>query len=299
MVLWELCRNINSTTDCECLQKTLSNLNTWSHDNNIKFNATKCKVLTVTHKKILLTFNYHLGSSPLVRVQQEKDLGVIVENNLLWNSHIHMVTGKANKMLGLLKRTCPLLTETKIRRSLFLSLVKSQLCYGSEVWSPSNVSLKVKIEKIQRRATRWILKSRMGEISYKERLQSLNMLPLCYDREIRDLVFFYKALHGYLDLDISSFVSFINHDHTRLTLNPSLMLQVPLCKTSTFKNSYFNRIVYLWNSVCKTASPNSFLTLFSFKNFLRRTYLSLLNSTFDVDMPCSWSLVRDCPCHRN
>ena len=135
-------------------------------------------------------------------------------------------------MLGLLKRTCPLLTETKIRRSLYLSLVKSQLCYGTEIWSPSDVSLKIKIERIQRRATRWILRSRIGELSYKERLQTLDMLPLCYVREIQDLVFFYKALHGYVDVDISNCVSFINHNRSRLTLNPSLLLQVPLCRTT-------------------------------------------------------------------
>ncbi|CAB4016590.1 Hypothetical predicted protein, partial [Paramuricea clavata] len=145
----KLFRNINSTTDGDCLQESLSNLDTWSHDNNIKFNASKCK---------------------------EKDLGVIVTDNLLWDTHIQMITAKANKMLGLLKRTCPLLTDIKIRRSLYLSLVKSKLCYGTEIWSPSNVSLKVKIERIQRRATRWILRSRIGEISYQERFYAAAVL---------------------------------------------------------------------------------------------------------------------------
>ncbi|CAB4013121.1 Hypothetical predicted protein, partial [Paramuricea clavata] len=143
----KLFRNINSTTDGDCLQESLSNHVTWSHDNNIKFNALKCKVLSVARKKNPMTYNYHLGSSSLPRVRKEKDLGVIVTDN------IQMITAKANKMLSPLKRTCPLLTETKTRRSLYLSLVKSKLCYGTEIWSPSNVSLKVKIERIQRRAT--------------------------------------------------------------------------------------------------------------------------------------------------
>ena len=41
----------------------------------------------------------------------------------------------SNRMLGLLKRTCPLVTAIKVRRTLYLALVKSQLCYASEVWS--------------------------------------------------------------------------------------------------------------------------------------------------------------------
>ena len=53
------------------------------------------------------------------------------------------------------------------------------------------------------------------------------------------------------------------------------------------------------DSVCRTALSNNIWTLSSFKNFLHRTYSSLRNSVFEVDMPCTWSLVRDCPCHRN
>ncbi len=115
---------------------------------------------------------------------------------------------------------------------------------------------------------------------------------LC-QRKSRLGLLLYKALHGYVDVDISNYVNFINHDRSRPTLNPSLLLQVPLCRTTTFKNSYFKQFI-LWNSVCRTALPNNFWTLSSFKNILHRTYLSLRNSVFEVDMPCTWSLVRDC-----
>ena len=33
-------------------------------------------------------------------------------------------------------------------------------------------------------------------------------MPQCYGREIQDPLFFYKALYGYVDLDISKYVSF-------------------------------------------------------------------------------------------
>ena len=51
------------------------------------------------------------------------------------------------------------------------------------------------------------------------------MLLLCYVREIQDLVFFYKALYGYVDLDISKYVCFLNHDLSRQTLSPNLLLK--------------------------------------------------------------------------
>ena len=183
------------------------------------------------------------------------------------DDHIHTITCKANKMLRLLKRTCPLLRNTTVglRRTLYLSLVRSQLSYATEVWSPITVKLRSRVESVQRRATAWILKSKREEISYLQRLMTLNLLPLCYEREITDLVFFFKALYGSTDLDAKTFVSFTNNSHTRLCQNPSLTLKVPLCKSNTFKASYFNRIVKLWNYACKVLPPTSFANLSSFK----------------------------------
>ena len=165
----------------------------------MKFNASKCKVLTVTRKKSPVLTDYHLDNAILQRVQQENDLGVIVNSKLSWDTRISSIVSKANRMLGLLKRTCPLITDTKVRRTRYLALVKSQLCYATEVWSPSNAKLQILLERVQRRATRWILRTKVGELSYEDRLKSLNLLPLTYDREIRDLVLVYKCIFGHTD----------------------------------------------------------------------------------------------------
>ena len=117
---------------------------------------------------------------------EEKDLGVIVNNTLSWEKHVISVAVKAKKLLGLLKRTCPLLTDVSVRQTLYLSLVKSQLCFGTQVWSPSQHYLKAKIERVQRNVTRWILKTRVGELSYRESLERLNLLPLLLDRELNE-----------------------------------------------------------------------------------------------------------------
>ena len=291
-------KSIKSEEDCQILQHALTSLECWSHDNNLDFNQSKCKVLTITRKKTPLVHVYHMNSKELLRVDKEKDLGVCVSANFNWDVHIHTITGKANKMLGLLKRTCPLLRDKTVRRTLYLSLVRSQLCYASEVWSPHTVKLKSRVESVQRRATAWILQSKHGEITYQQRLMNLNLLPLCYEREISDLVFFFKALFGNTDLDVNTFVSFSNNNLTRLCQNPSLNLKVPLCKSNTFKASYFNRLVKIWNYTCKILPPTTFATLSSFKRNIRSTYKHLLGTMFDIEMPCTWSLVRDCPCHR-
>ena len=64
---------ILSVAGCERLQQALTNLHSWSHDNNIRFNASKCKVLTITHKKEPLLQDYFSGREKLLCMREEKD----------------------------------------------------------------------------------------------------------------------------------------------------------------------------------------------------------------------------------
>ena len=130
-------------------------------------------MLTITRRKSPVTHEYHLGNVILQRVQEVKDLDVTISSNLSWDLHVMRIVLKANRMLGLLKRICPLITDIKVRRTLYLSLVKSQLPYATVVWSPASVKLRTILERVQRRATRWILRTRIGEMSCKQRLQTL------------------------------------------------------------------------------------------------------------------------------
>ena len=50
--------------------------------------------------------SFTLNSYRLDEVKEFKDLGVITNEYLSWNSHFDNVVAKANRILGLLKRTC-------------------------------------------------------------------------------------------------------------------------------------------------------------------------------------------------
>ena len=68
----KLHRTIVSVKDCDILQRDLASLNTWSSVSNMKFNASKCKVLTVTRKKSPVTHEYHLGNIYIKCVLEKK-----------------------------------------------------------------------------------------------------------------------------------------------------------------------------------------------------------------------------------
>ena len=109
----------------------------------------------------------------------------------------------------------------------------------------------------------------------------LNLLNLGLNFNPRLLCVVHKALYGHIDLDVHSFVSFVNNGRTRLSRNPSLTLKIPFCKSKTFQSSYFNRLVKLWNHVCKILPSTTFASLSIFKRSLKATYANLVTATFN------------------
>jgi hypothetical protein len=95
-------------------------------------------------------------------------------------------------------------------------------------------------------------------VSIKERETTLRRKGKTYDREVRDLVYFFKSLFSYIDVNIDNYVSFVSHGRTRLSHTSRYILQSKLCKTNTFQSSYDNRVVKIWNTVCQEVSPDIF-----------------------------------------
>ena len=70
--------------------------------------------------------------------------------------------------------------------ALYLSLVKSHLSYGSQVWPPETAALKKRIEGVQRRASLWILRLKRRDLTYVDCLKKLDLLPLSSNTEIKE-----------------------------------------------------------------------------------------------------------------
>ena len=51
-------------------------------------------------------FVFFIGK--LLCVYEEKDLGLVILDKLTWDTHLHLTTAKANNLLRLLKRLCPI-----------------------------------------------------------------------------------------------------------------------------------------------------------------------------------------------
>ena len=142
-------RSADFTKDTEALQSDLFRLKGWSDTWQLIFNVNKCEVMRVTHARDKSVPNYtpvphgeHLNS-----VASIKDLGITISHDLSWTSHVAEVVNKANKVLGLIKRTIGS-ADKYIFSTLCKSLVRPILEYASPVWSPFLVKDIVHLEKI-------------------------------------------------------------------------------------------------------------------------------------------------------
>ena len=77
--------------------------------------------LKISRRKRPFVSNYHFGPIQLIRVVCQVDLGVTVSYNLSWNKHIALIVAKTNKMLGLLRKTCPMLVNRDARRTILIA----------------------------------------------------------------------------------------------------------------------------------------------------------------------------------
>ena len=66
----------------------------------------KCKLMRITKKKNPIARNFFINGSELELVNEFKDLGLLTDNILSWNQHVNKITARANKLLGLISRTC-------------------------------------------------------------------------------------------------------------------------------------------------------------------------------------------------
>ena len=131
---------------------------------------------------------YFINGLPISPCNQQKDLGILISSDLSWSHHISRITSKAYKILGLLRRTFTSSITTK--KKLYLSLVRSQLIYGSLIWRPLLQRDTNTIEYIQRRATKYMLNDYTSD--YRSRLIILNLLSLSMLLELSDICFFMR-----------------------------------------------------------------------------------------------------------
>ena len=148
---------IKTLGDASSLQEDLGKLATWSQLSGLLFNEDKWKAQHITRKTKPILSSYKLNNTALELYSAEKELGVWISKDLTWYKQVNEQSSRANKLLWYLKRNTRFILRTQVRRTPYLALVRPHLEYASQIWAPQSIELIVKLESIQRRATKFIL----------------------------------------------------------------------------------------------------------------------------------------------
>ncbi|KAI5717970.1 hypothetical protein M8J77_014330 [Diaphorina citri] len=231
----KLYRPITSSSDCHLLQIDIDALYSWMTTNGMTLSLHKCFVVEFTRGGSI-DFIYTLDSVPLTRVDQIKDLGILLDQKLSLVPHITNLSMRCHRILGYIVRNSKGLSSDAFRL-LYVSLVRSLLEYACVVWSPY---YEVHINLLERVQRKFLFHFRYRHPSVEIQLPPLEERRLIFDRRFLD-----KLVVG--DVDCAELLGLVKLDcHRRLRHKRTYV--VNKCVTNYTYFSPLNRMMRDVNS---------------------------------------------------
>ena len=176
------------------------------------FHPNKCQVLSISRKakEKIIQHDYKLHNHTLEHVKSAKYLGVTINDTLDWGEHISNISQKANRTLNFIRRNLHV-ASTRVKETVYKALVRPTIEYASTVWDPYEQVDIDRIEKIQRRAARFVKNRYHNRSSVTDMLSDLKWTPLQKRRKTARLTMMYKILRliyeGHPKMNDNCFIS--------------------------------------------------------------------------------------------
>jgi hypothetical protein len=242
-----LYRFIACPSDPAILQDDLRRLEGWEKEWDMAFHPDKCSQLPLTRsrKPLNATTRYTLHGQTLERITSCKYLGVTLQSDLSWGQHVDTSCAKANRALGFLRRSLKV-SSKKTKELAYKAMVRPIVEYASTVWDPHTNKLITNLEKVQRRAARYVTGRYHNTSSVTDMLQQLQWPSLEDRRRSARLAMLYKISNGLACVrcpDLQPMhASYTRSHHPR-------QFQRITCRTDYRKYSFFPRTISDWNSL--------------------------------------------------
>ena len=189
---------------------------------------------------------------PLEVTKVERDLGVLISDDLKVRAQVEKAAASANYMLSRLRKAFRS-RSLVLWRTLYLCYVRPHLEFAVQSWSPHRKGDINLLEQVQRRATNII--TALKHQPYEQRLQRLRLTTL-QDRRLRgDLIEQFKIIHNNID-DVCFFVpQNLSTGHSAYNLRGhNCKLERQYVRGCEERYYFFtNRIVTPWNALTQHA----------------------------------------------
>jgi hypothetical protein len=227
--------------DCSMMPVHFNSVVEWSDVNLMNINFIKTKEMLLGSINKYPPPNISVNSNVIERVSMFKLLGVHVESNLKWNSHINFIYSKASSRLYFLKLLKRARACTNDMLHFYKSVIRPVLEYACPVWHNSlTTEQSDHIENIQKRTFKLISGSNNND--YEQLCILYNMPSLFERRVILCKQFFQQSV-----LNPSGCLHYLlptRRDTNILNkLRRANLFATPTVRTVRFKKSFYNLLI--------------------------------------------------------
>jgi hypothetical protein len=167
------------------LNQNFERVSHWLKDSKLVMNADKTKCIIFGSRHMLVDdpqLQLSISGIPIEQVKKAKLLGVLLDSQLSWSDHIDGIVRKMGRGLAMVRKCSPYLTSS-LMGQVIQSLFFCHLHYCPIIWSAATKSDLNKLQLVQNRAARLVLKcslrtnvlfmhSRLSWLSVKQKLHS-------------------------------------------------------------------------------------------------------------------------------
>jgi Reverse transcriptase (RNA-dependent DNA polymerase) len=228
-------KKISSVDDCLMLQHDLDKFSNYCSSNQLFLNISKCSHISFSRLRSPIVFTYSIDNLPIIKVNTVRDLGVIFDTKLSFNTHIELIARRAYRNLGFIMRVSKPFKSHDTLILLYNSFVRSHLEFASTVWNPFYKHNINRLNKVQKRFLSYLHYKFSLPINSNPMLAHIK-IPLETRRIIIDLCLLYKLLNNLVDSPYLLSKIFFNCP-PRTLRNPNLFHLKS--STSNFSNNSF------------------------------------------------------------
>ena len=180
-------------------QIALQNLSEWFKLNGMLLNTKKNKTMLITTSQkrlhlhndtLLLTYN----NDALNSVENEKVIGVRIDNNLNWSIHIYFIAKKISSNLWLLSKLKDYLS-TEHRVQCYETYIQPHIDYCPTIWGETSQYNLNRIYRLQKRAVKIIVNYQYDNVANSmDELKILNIYERMFLRKAKFMCKVYKSI---------------------------------------------------------------------------------------------------------
>ena len=217
------------------LQTDLVNISEWLCANKLSLHIGKTNCMVVGSVKKVKDKNHELNlmlnNENVEQTDNVKYLGVHLDENLKFDEHVDKLVGKINRGLGILKRSS-FVVEKDSLLTIYNTIILPHFDYCAVVWGSCNDTLITRLQRLQNRAMRIILKCPF-RTHISTMLNDLNWMCLRQRIFYLQCVWMWKVNHGLVPEYLSSKFKTNSSYSTRFSNSNNYFVEI--CNHKSFK----------------------------------------------------------------